>query len=164
MTPHTAMHRVVIPGLRMLDDMGLVPFSNDAAALCYAICGQESGWEHRVQVNGPARSYAQFESIAVRDVMQRATSKDRCRMLCHELNVDFDAQVIHTAMVQNDLLMLGMTRLNLWNQRGALPSPTLASQDAAWNYYVNTWKPGKPHPNRWGAHWQTGIRLLGAAT
>ena len=50
----------------------------------------------------------------------------------------------------HDLLAAPFARLLLWTDPHPLPS----SEATAWGQYQAIWRPGKPHPRRWGACWR----------
>jgi len=60
MTPKQLLLNAIDPALALLEPLGV---KSDARArlMLMAIAGQESAWEHRRQIGGPARSFWQFE-------------------------------------------------------------------------------------------------------
>jgi hypothetical protein len=45
------------------------------------------------------------------------------------------------------VLAAGVARLLLYTNPA--PLPPVGNAEAAWLYYVNTWRPGKPHRKTW---------------
>lgn len=116
-----------------------------------AIPWQESRIKHRKQIGGPAISYAQFEHIAVVEVLTNDYTRDDARRLCQALDVLPNSRVVHQAMQYCDVLAAGFTRLLLWLHPHPLPTTELAG----WRYYIRQWKPGKPHEESWAEAWAT---------
>jgi len=162
MTPTAIFHDVVVPGLLyMTRAIGPGGPTTDAPArvMIMSIWGQESDWRYRRQNGGPARSYGQFESGGgVAGVMGNATTSKWLQTVCAALDIPYDRSTIFEAMAWNDLLALAMTRFNLWCAPG--PLPAVGQRDAAWNYYVNQWRPGKPHPDAWPRNYDTAMRVV----
>jgi hypothetical protein len=122
--------------------------SPQARALLVAICVQESAIVARRQKGrGPARGYAQFEAIAVQDVLTRDTSRVHAAGVCRALDIEPQVEIVHRAIEFNDVLMAAFARLNLWNVPESLPGRL--EVDRAWHYYEDTWRPGKPRPAKW---------------
>lgn len=161
MTPGTFLLDVIDPGLillaSVLDRSDLD--SPEASIMLMAIAGQESAWSHRRQVGGPARSYWQFEKGGgVAGVLAGKQTGPWIRLVCAALDIPADASTVFEAMAWNDHLAVAMARLNLWLVRGALPKE--GDQDSAWNYYLNQWRPGKPHPAAWPANYQAALKAV----
>ena len=115
-----------------------------------AIGYQESNWEHRRQIGGPARGFWQFERDGgVKGVMQHPASRDEARLLCDSLQYPFHTDTVYEALADNDILAAGFARLLLWTDPNALPA--IGRNEEAWAYYLRNWRPGKPHRSRWDA-------------
>lgn len=138
--------------------LGILPAQMDttqARCMLYAIGLQESGFQYRYQLvdgkpdaKGPARGYWQFErGGGVRGVMQHHSSETYAERLCHTRGVPFKFEDVWQRLEVDDVLAAGFARLLLWTDPGALPP--LSDQRAAWDCYVRTWRPGKPHLSRW---------------
>lgn len=150
------LHLAINPALDLL---GPKYRSNEARLLLLAIGYQESGWEDRVQVKGPARSFLQFElGGGVLGVMRHNASKDMMRFVCAALRYPFDSQALHDAMADNDVLAAAMGRLLLWTD--PRPLPAIGDTGAAWQTYFRNWRPGKPHPERWPENYRKALRDL----
>lgn len=136
---------------------GRIKQSDAANVMLVAIAGQESDWRHRRQVGGPARSYWQFEQGgAVAGVMNHSSTGAFARKLFERLDIGEPSlgpwvapstRTVYEAMAWHDLLAGGMARLNLWWKPQALPA--VGDEAGAWAYYLDTWRPGKPHPEKW---------------
>lgn len=142
--------------------LALLPpsFTSPAAVtMLVAISGQEAGYTARYQVlssgnKGPARGLWQFErGGGVAGVMTHRSSKAHAIALCKHFNVVFDDRAIWTALETNDQLAACFARLLLITDPRPLPPPHPFNEQAAWDTYLRNWRPGKPHRNRWGAHW-----------
>jgi hypothetical protein len=132
--------------------------SDKAKVMLVAICLQESGLRSRWQIlndggKGPARGLAQFErgSKASRGgiwgVFLHSASTEMLRQLCRDRDVNFEPHAIWCQLEHDDVLAVGIARLMLWTVPSALPE--VEDTDAAWMYYLNAWRPGKPHLHTW---------------
>jgi len=145
------------PASAALPELIGIPRSWQADRLLLTIAGQESGLDHRRQAgDGPANSFWQFEPIGVLGVLGHRATAHRAMALCKALRVPAMVEGIHGAMQWNDTLALGMARLNLWPN----PKPLPTSEDAAWAYYVDVWKPGKPRAETWKQWWEAASQLV----
>lgn len=135
--------------------------SDKARVMLLAIGLQESRFEHRFQVvqgkpgaKGPARGFWQFErgTRASRGgcwgVYLHQASRGPLATLCAARGVEFDPVAIYAAVETDDVMAAGVARLLLWTDPKALP--VIGSNGAAWDLYLRTWRPGKPHPATWG--------------
>ncbi len=148
------LHRIAIkPAYSLLG----ARFDSPAAdVMMMAIARQESGLTARIQrPNGPARSFWQFERAGgVRGVMMHPATRPYMEKLCATLVYPFNEHELHNAMAHNDVLAACMARLLLFSD----PRPIPLTQPAGWLYYLQNWRPGKPHPDTWPSCW------LGAMT
>lgn len=142
-----------------------------AEAMMVAIGLQESRFEHRDQVNtgpavvGPATGFWQFEKGGgVAGVMGHHLTADLARKVAHAAGVAWDRDAIWRAFTlpDGDQLATAFARLLLYTDPRALPAADLSSEDAAWDYYLRNWRPGKPHRETWGAFWRQGVALASA--
>jgi len=120
-----------------------------------AIALQESRFEHRRQIGGPARGFWQFERDgSVVGVMSHPATAQHLRSAVAALKYDpelaLDDIGLHATIEHNDVLACVMARLNLW----WLPGPLAADQDGAWDQYIQAWRPGRPRPATWGVCWR----------
>lgn len=136
--------------------MGLLPEKFDsfeARAMLLAIGLQESRFEHRKQIGGPAHGFWQFElGGGVRGVRGLIFRKAETKALAKSvlLNIGYqDATVVerYEAIVHNDVLACLFARILLYSHPDSLPSRGNAEE--AWQYYLWTWRPGKPHRQTW---------------
>lgn len=146
---------VIEPALRLLPPRLDTP---KARVLLMAIGLQESRFEHRYQVltgggKGPARGFWQFEEGTkasrggVCGVFMHSATTELLRLLCRDQDCSFDPRAIWSAIETDDLLAAGLARLMLLTNPAALPE--VGEGDAAWDYYLTTWRPGKPRPDSW---------------
>ena len=119
-----------------------------------AVCLQESRFEHRRQIRGPARGWAQFERGGVVGLIRHKATKDHLQAavvaLKYEPEMALDDVGLHAAIEHNDVLALVLARLNLW----WLPAPLAADPAGAWDQYIAAWRPGRPHREAWNVCWR----------
>lgn len=122
-----------------------------------AIGQQESGYLVRRQYgNGPARGYWQFEEGGgVKGVMEHKATSELARSVCHARGVPFVRRTVWEALETDDVLAAAFCRLLMWNDSGKLPT----SEADGWAMYARTWRPGKPHPDKWPASWKFGLSV-----
>jgi hypothetical protein len=159
MTPDIFLMSIVDPTLRWLSTTGgSVALSDEARVLVLAIAGQESNWQHRRQVNGPARSYWQFEGAGggVGELFQKTPSQ--LSVVCAALDIPFDIRTVFEAMAWNDQLACSMARFLLWQDPKKLPA--LGDVDGTWDYYRRNWRPGAPHYDTWPNRYSRSLALV----
>lgn len=156
MNPSTLLKTAIEPA------MTLLPGSMDspqARRMLVAIALQESGlserrqiarWEDGKPIHGPARGWWQFEGGGVIGVLRHKATAPYIAQVCHDLGYsDALPMELHHALENNDVLAACFARLNLfW-----LPVPLPETQAEGWAQYIETWRPGKPHKQRWPAAW-----------
>ncbi|MBP3934477.1 MAG: hypothetical protein J6D44_11490 [Pseudomonas sp.] len=122
-----------------------------------AIGQQESGYLVRRQYgNGPARGYWQFEEGGgVKGVMEHKASSELARSVCHARGVPFVRRTVWEALETDDVLAAAFCRLLMWTDSGKLPT----SEAEGWAMYARTWRPGRPHPDKWPASWKFGLSV-----
>lgn len=137
--------------------------SHDAAQNVLAICYQESKLYQRRQVGGgPARGLAQFEKGnktskgGVWGVMNHDIVGPIAKDVCEKLGVKPDVDTVYNELEHNDVLALALARLLLWTSPAKLPT----TQQAGWDVYLNTWRPGKPRPAEWPQSWAAARGLV----
>jgi hypothetical protein len=133
--------------------LSLLPENMDSAAarlLLMAIGFQESAFEHRVQVHGPARGFWQFEKGGVQGVLLHHASSVEALKAINAMGYRTDREEVHAAIRDNDILAAVMARLLLWTHARALPEAD--DVEGAWQYYLSLWRPGRPHRDRWDAN------------
>ena len=124
--------------------------SVEAKAQLIAIGLQESRFLHRKQIGGPARGFWQFEQGGgIKGVLHHHATRDHIREVLAALKYQPTAKCCYEAVAHNDILALAFARLNLWWVPGALPEEHHC--DLGWDYYIEAWRPGKPHRKTWNA-------------
>ena len=147
MTPETWLSVAWRPALDLLPgrfDTG------QACAMILAICLQESGLRHRLQIHGPARGWPQFERNGLLGVHAHPASQAMAISVCRELGYEATTDATYDAVADNDVLSCAMARLLLWTLPMALPER--GEVDGSWRQYVSAWRPGKPHAQTWAGH------------
>lgn len=124
--------------------------SLEAKAMLIAIGLQESRFEYRKQVGGPATGFWQFEvGGGWKGVLTHNASALLARGLLKSLVYGEPDLSDYKAIENNDLLACAFARLLLWTHPRALPARWQA--DYGWEYYLELWRPGKPHRATWNA-------------
>lgn len=110
---------------------------------------QESRFEYRRQMgNGPARGFWQFEKGGgVRGALLYPTTKALAASVCQARGIAPTADAVHAALEHDDVLAAAFARLLLWTD--PKPLPAVGEVQQAWDLYVRTWRPGKPHRQTW---------------
>lgn len=140
--------------------LACLPLSMDspkARVMLLSIGLQESRFEARYQKlndptkKGPARGFWQFEQGGgVKGVMNHSATSGHAHRICLERDVPFQPQSVWARLEIDDILACCFARLLLYSD--PKPLPELEDRDAAWNLYVRTWRPGKPHPDKWAGY------------
>jgi len=141
------INRVVIsPGLSLLDPR---MDTKEARAMLIAIGMQESRFQHRRQISGPARGFWQFEKAGIEGVLSHRASYDMARRVCAALRITPTVDSCYDAITYNDALAVCFARLLLWTLPEPLPG--MKDVDEGWRQYIKAWRPGKPHRETWDA-------------
>lgn len=156
----------ITPALKLLPGSMDTP---QARVMLLAIGLQESGLTKRVQFSprapggrGPARGLWQNEKGGmVSGVLACKATRSYAAKLCSALDVDADPLSVWTELEHNDILAAVFARLGLFAEPSALPA--LGDQDAAWAYYLKTWRPGSPRPGEWGDYYQRALKFVTGA-
>lgn len=143
-----------------------ITVSPAAEAMLLAIGLQESALTHRYQVlsggrKGPARGLWQFErGGGVKGVLTHPSTAKIANIFAayHVGTVELGA--IHARLEYDDILACAFARFLLYSDPRPLPQPANESQAVAWEYYLRTWRPGKPHPETWPANWQAALNTI----
>ncbi|GAA4321718.1 hypothetical protein GCM10023144_01150 [Pigmentiphaga soli] len=147
MEPEDVLAQIVEPTLALLP---LKMTSDEARVMLLAIGLQESRFEHRRQVGGPARGFWQFEQGGgVHGVLTHAASRPDALRICALRGVTPTERDVYQRLAVDDILACAFARLLLWTDPG--PLPAAHDPSAAWALYLWTWRPGKPHPETWDA-------------
>ena len=155
MTPNT-LHSFLLPACKPLFPEHLM--DSNAQAMMLAIGLQESDLKHRQQligrnrnwwqsINGPATGFWQFEKIGIKGVIEHRTAGPMFKTVCDLLGYPTNVNVIHKAVINNDILAVALARCLLWMVPEKLPGVGEAAK--AWDQYLSAWRPGKPSPLRW---------------
>lgn len=130
--------------------------SPEASAELLAIGWQESRYETRFQIGGPARSWFQFELGGVNAAIGPAANRAAFNAAAARLGypTPMPANAIFSAIAHHDVLACVLARLLLWNLPD--PLPTREQRDLGWTQYVSAWRPGKPKPATWPFAWAIG--------
>lgn len=145
--------------------MALLPPVMDtpqARLMLLAIGLQESKFERLHQIKGPAHGYWQFErGGGTRGVMQHRASQRHARELVAAADVPWTLGAVFEALDEGEhqVLACGFARLLLWTDPH--PLPQMHDIDGAWDYYIRTWRPGKPHPETWAGFHQQAAACVG---
>ena len=135
--------------------------------LLLAIGLQESRFLHRRQLvgkppepTGPAKSFWQGERGGgmVQGVRMHEATRDKAKLLYKARGVQPNNQAIWDAIENDDVLAAGLARLLLWSDPKALPK--LGDVEAAWQLYLRTWRPGKPHRATWDALYAQALKAV----
>lgn len=141
------IRNVVIPAA-----MSLLPVkmnSPEARAMLLAIGLQESRFEYRRQIGGPALSFWQAESGGgFKGILFHEATKTLARDILQQMAYGDPDPSDFQALEDNDILACVGARLLLWTHPKPLPNQW--EKDYAWEYYIETWRPGMPHRHTWG--------------
>jgi len=130
-----------------------------ARAMLLAIGLQESRFQHRVQIGGPAHGYYQFEQGGgCAGVIRHPAVASITRKVCAARDIPVSAQSIYANIVDDDVLATCCARLLLYTLPSALPKQN--ERDKGWAQYMDAWRPGMPHRNTWDAFFDLGWRTV----
>lgn len=122
--------------------------SPEATAMLLAIGLQESRFQFRRQIHGPARSFWQFELGGVRGVLRHDASREAIMDAIRALQYapEQDGPLL-LAIEHNDTLAACFARALLRTVPGSLPGPNGAER--GWHQYIEGWRPGRPKYETW---------------
>jgi hypothetical protein len=141
----------------------LLPHMDSAKArmMMLAIGLQESRLEHRRQIGGPARGLWQFEQGGgVLGVLRHKASAYDAVKICHARGVGSSTKEVYNRLEHDDVLACCFARLLLWTD--PKPLPMIGDVEGSWEYYLRTWRPGKPHRHTWDALYERAHNMLTA--
>lgn len=122
--------------------------SDQATLILLAIGLQESMLEHRRQIGGPARGLWQFErGGGVAGVLRHPVSRSAALNVCDARRVAPVPEQVYQRLEFDDVLSAAFARLLLFTDPA--PLPAVGECAKAWDYYLRTWRPGKPHRHTW---------------
>lgn len=157
MTPRTCLVAAIRPALELL---GPQFRSREAQALLLAIALQESGLRARHQHGGgPAHGLWQFELIGCRGVLEHSATSVAAGRLCRDLLYAPDPLAVYGAIENGDVLAASFARLVLWRLPNPLPELG-ADPEEGWRQYIECWRPGKPHRERWDDNWTEAVEAV----
>ena len=128
-----------------------------ARAMLLTIAMQESDFENRNQISGPANGYFQFELIGVRGTLLHHRTGKAVRNVVKTFGYD-NARQLHLAIEDNDIVATILARYNLYNYPGPLPGQW--DHEEGWRQYLSRWRPGKPHKYRWKERYDRAWRIV----
>lgn len=133
--------------------------TKEARVMLLAIGGQESNLQDRRQIAGPARGLWQFErGGGTHGVLVHPATAVLATKVCTARNVKPDAAIVWAEFEHDDILAAAFARLLLWTD--PRPLPEIGDQEGAWRLYLRTWRPGKPHPDRWPGNYRNALEEL----
>lgn len=159
-----------IPKASILNGLKLLPPGMDtpAARVMLAAIGlQESRFTDRRQLvgsppgpTGPAKSYWQAEQGGgmVHGVRVHAGTQKLAADVYRARGVKAEDQAIWDAIENDDVLAAALARLLLWTD--PKPLPAINDAEGAWQLYLRTWRPGKPHRATWDALYAESVREM----
>lgn len=152
MTPQLLLRIAIEPALALLP---VKMTSRNAMAMMITIALQESRVKHRRQLGGgPARGFWQGELTGgcCTGIVGHAASRAHVLEVCDALGYSAVPSTLYAAIEHNDVLAAGLARLLLWTEPGRLPLQGEAQY--GWDYYMNAWRPGRPHRETWDAFYE----------
>ena len=158
MTPRELRNGPVAEALMLLPAKMTSP---QAELMLLAIGLQESRFEHRRQIGGPARGFWQFERAGgVQGVLRHSATALLAKAVCKERGVEPTSTEVYGRLEHDDLLACAFARMLLWTDLQALPA--IGYSSASWQYYLRTWRPGKPHRHTWDALYAQAVAAVTA--
>ena len=138
--------------------------AQEAVVLMYATGLQESKFLDRFQVieptrtrKGPARGFWQFEhGGGVIGVMTHGATRQHAARVCEAQGVPFKSREVWARLETDDVLAAAFARLLLWSD--PRPLPRVGDVWGAWECYLSTWRPGKPHRRTWEAFYLAAVQ------
>jgi hypothetical protein len=136
--------------------------SPEAVVMLLAIGLQESRFQHRKQLGGPARGFWQFENGGgARGVIEHWSTATHADAVCALRGVATEWGNVYNRLAYDDLLACAFARLLLYTDPAQLPE--VGDHQAAWDYYLRNWRPGKPHPETWRGLYAQAVQALMAS-
>lgn len=120
--------------------------TRDASRLLYAIGLQESEFQHRKQIKGPAKGFFQFEPIACLEVINR----DKPLLEQHKLPTNH--RDLYNVLQWSEVGMILSARILLY-YGSPYRLPKKHETEHAWQNYLKAWRPGKPRLGDWWGNW-----------
>ena len=156
MTLNEIREQAITPALALLPARMSSP---EAEVMLLAIGLQESRLTHRRQIGGPARGLLQFErGGGVAGVLRHPVSRDHAVRVCDARSVAPVPEQVYQRLEHDDVLAMAFGRLLLWTDPARLPE--LGAVTAAWDLYIRTWRPGRPHRHTWDALYAQALEVV----
>ena len=145
---------IIDPALNLLPERMT---SDRAIVLLLAIGLQESRFTSRIQIGGgPGRGFFQFErGGGVAGVLRHPVSRDAALRVCEARGVAPVPAQVYWRLESDDVLAAAFARLLLFTDPA--PLPKIGECAKSWDYYLRTWRPGKPHRHTWDAFHQQAV-------
>jgi len=163
-----------------------LPGGPNPAALIGAIGDHESGWSTRDQLEvidgklvpgqiGPATGFGQFEKNGgVSGVMTHPASRNIAAWFIERAGLPFDKDAVWRSFVtvNGDELHVVFMRLLLLTDPQPIPTADSSSEEAAFRYYLRSWRPGAWFNNadgspkrlelrsRWSRNWASALSAV----
>ena len=148
--------------------LAMLPSAMDtptSRVLLLAIGYQESRMYHRRQLIGnppkpigPAKGLWQFErSGGCKGVIEHPSSRYWMHKACIDRGVVPNATALWNALEIDDVLAVIAARLLIFTDPRKLPN--FGDELEAWNLYLRTWRPGKPHRTTWSEMYSQAVEL-----
>jgi len=154
-TPADFLRAVIDPGLALLPPKLTTP---EARVLLLAIAKQESGLRHVRQMGGgPARGPWQFEPIGLAEVQRHPASRDLFRVVLRTRPVAAFLDPFEW-LAEDSQYAAAVARLAL--VRDPRPLPAIGAERAAWGYYEDIWRPGRPRPESWSGCYAEAVEAV----
>ena len=142
--------------------------SPTARAMLLAIALQESAGFARQQGGtkiregeGPAKGLWQFERKGGCAEVLEADLRPFVLSVCENLGYPAPTfNSLHEAIEHNDVLACALARLLLWKDPRLMPDSTQPGK--GWQIYLDRWRPGKPHPDKWPANFARAWEIIRA--
>lgn len=157
------IREAITPAMEILG----LPMTPQAVVMLLAIGLQESRFTARRQLvgnpprpTGPAKSFWQGEEGGgmVAGVRVHAATRARAARLYAARGVSANNRAIWNAIENDDVLAAGLARLLLLSD--PKPLPVVGDVEGAWQYYLRTWRPGKPHRASWTALYERAVEAV----
>ena len=166
LTHYQLLHSDVRPALlRMFPQFqGRTP-----ECMLLTIAGQETNLAYVYQMDSQgkpiqtlARGLWQFELVGVEGCLNHPANGWLAPFLEQNGFAGLTPEMIHWALPASTSLATWLARANLWWYAEDLIEP-IADYDhaeAAWQQYLDIWRPGKPHRETWDAHWLAAVEAV----
>jgi hypothetical protein len=163
--PEALLKTIIRPTLDWMTAFTKLPLSGPAAeVMLLATALQESGLRDRDQgddrVNGPALGFWQFERIGVAGVLTHHRSGPKMINILDFWMLPRDIDALWITIENCDRTATMFARMLLWRHKDPLPDPLPEGCLDGWESYLDLWRPGKPHADRWEACWAMALNCV----